>query len=385
MKIVGTGNTYKIYADNLQTYDKLPIGVYQVNFAKLTGFFLEKRPDITISEKLYGNHQEKVIKILDAFKVFERNLGVIFSGDKGIGKSVAAKLLAQLGTERGYPVILVNEYLPGIADFLNQIEQEVIVVFDEFDKTFVGGRNGGHTDDGMPLPDRQTELLTLLDGFGIGKKLYAVTCNSLYNLNDFMVNRPGRFHYHIIFSYPSPEEIREYLHDKLKPEYYNQIEDVVCFSQRIDLNYDCLRAIAFELNLGNKFGDAIADLNIVNFNRGYDKYVCFLTLDNGEKLVIKKFEFDSMDTDEVSLWFDNGKWRYHIWFTPADDMEYNLARGCSLVSPDRLNLDEMEIWKYEKSEEGRSYREEVVPYEAPKIKELAFKRILEKTNIHYAA
>ena len=56
------------------------------------------------------------------------------------------------------------------------------------------------------------------------------------------------------------------MQDKLKPEYYDQIDAVIGFAGRVDLNYDCLRSIAFELNTGLPFTEAIKDLNIVNLN-----------------------------------------------------------------------------------------------------------------------
>ena len=44
--------------------------------------------------KIYGVHTEKVFKVLNSFEKVNRSLGVILSGDKGIGKSLFAKLLA---------------------------------------------------------------------------------------------------------------------------------------------------------------------------------------------------------------------------------------------------------------------------------------------------
>ena len=44
-----------------------------------------------VTEKAYGVHTEKLEKVMDSFKLFSRSLGVILSGDKGIGKSLFAK------------------------------------------------------------------------------------------------------------------------------------------------------------------------------------------------------------------------------------------------------------------------------------------------------
>ena len=79
----------------------------------------------------------------------------------------------------------------------------------------------------------------------MGKKLFLITCNEIRKLNDYLINRPGRFHYHFRFDYPSYEEIRENLQDKLEEKYYGEIEGVVAFSRKVNFNYDCLRAIIF--------------------------------------------------------------------------------------------------------------------------------------------
>ena len=42
--------------------------------------------------------------------------------------------------DSGYPVILVDSYIQGIASFLESINQEVVIMFDEFDKKIGSGR-----------------------------------------------------------------------------------------------------------------------------------------------------------------------------------------------------------------------------------------------------
>ena len=191
-----------------------------------------------------------------------RSLGVILSGDKGIGKSLFAQMLAKEANNIGLPVILVTNAYPGIADFIDSIQQEVLVLFDEFEKVF------SNEDD---QDNSQNKLLSLFDGLSQQKRIYAITINKMYNVSEFMINRPGRFHYHFRFEYPDAEEITTYMHDKLDPAYYNQISKVISFSRRMSLNYDCLRAIATELNFGTPFTDAIQDLNILNIqDKTYD-------------------------------------------------------------------------------------------------------------------
>ena len=235
MKAISIGSRYEIYDDTLKAYDGLPAQTYTVCFSQMTGFFLKVRPDLVVKEPVYGVHPEKAEKVLRSFKVFQRNLGVILSGDKGIGKSLFARLLSAKAVEAGYPVIIVDQAFPGIASYIESIEQEVVFLFDEFDKTF-----GSNHDS-----DPQSTFLSLFDGTSQGKKLFIITCNSLHGLNDYMVNRPGRFHYHFRFGSPTGEEIRQYLTDKLDGQYHDEQYNLTLYlkdegivsaeNQRLDL------------------------------------------------------------------------------------------------------------------------------------------------------
>ncbi len=331
MKIVQTGNIYKIYADDLIVKDSLPAQFYNVCFSERAGFFLEKTADITVTEKMYGVHEAKVQKILGAFSVAERNLGVILSGEKGIGKSMSAKLLAERGVQAGYPVLLVTSFVPGISDFLAEIAQEAIIVFDEFDKTFCGKKEH----EGTAL-DPQTETLTLFDGMTQGKKLFVITCNEIRKLNDYLVNRPGRFHYHLRFEFPVDDEVREYMTDKLDAKYHGEIEKVVAFSHKVNLNYDCLRAIVFELSTGLPFEEAIKDLNILKVENEWTTLVVYFT--NGEKSERRQL-IDMWSEEKVKFEFqDKEDWDFYVEFTPGDNV-YDYTRGGVIIRGEDVKLD----------------------------------------------
>ena len=331
MKIVQTGNIYKIYADDLIVKDSLPAQFYNVCFSERAGFFLEKTADITVTEKMYGVHEAKVQKILGAFGVAERNLGVILSGEKGIGKSMSAKLLAERGVQAGYPVLLVTSFVPGISDFLAEIGQEAIIVFDEFDKTFCGKKEH----EGTAL-DPQTETLTLFDGMTQGKKLFVITCNEIRKLNDYLVNRPGRFHYHLRFEFPVDDEVREYMTDKLDAKYHGEIEKVVAFSHKVNLNYDCLRAIVFELSTGLPFEEAIKDLNILKVENEWTTLVVYFT--NGEKSERRQL-IDMWSEEKVKFEFqDKEDWDFYVEFTPGDNV-YDYTRGGVIIRGEDVKLD----------------------------------------------
>lgn len=296
MKIIKTGSTYQIYGEDLIVLDKLPAQTYKIGFSKFTGFFLEKQHDLEIKEdKIYGVHEEKANKVLNRFEKSRKNLGVILSGDKGIGKSLFARLLSQKAIENGIPVILVDDFIPGIDDFLNDIKNEVLILFDEFDKTFKS------RDD----VDPQAQMLSFFDGTSSGKKLFVVTCNEYRNLNEYMINRPGRFHFHFRFEYPTADEVRNYLTDKIDKKYFSEINKVISFSRKIKLNYDCLSAIALELNEGEKFEETIKDLNIINTHDRKRQYDVQLFTEEGIIFTSENKELDLLNGDTNDIWVED--------------------------------------------------------------------------------
>lgn len=364
MKAIQSGNTFRIYDNSMKTYDQLPPRVYLVNFDERSGFFLTLYQDIDIKGKIYGVHQEKVNKVLTAFSKFERNLGVILSGDKGIGKSLFAKLLsAKAVNDCGMPLIIVNMYIPGIGEYINSIEQEVVVLFDEFDKTFARSEKR----------DPQAEMLTLFDGIAQGKKLFVVTCNETTNLNSFLVNRPGRFHYHFRFGYPFAEDIREYLSDQISECYYGEIDKVITFAKKVNLNYDCLRSIAFELESGNPFEEAIKDLNIMNLDN--EKFTLVLRLKNGEQLKATKY-LDVFSTEEETICFSVGYDDiFYATFIPVNSTWYTTL-NTNAINGDQIQLELDSSLESENKALYDKYKDAEVDY-------IALYRQAKK-NLHYA-
>lgn len=312
MKAISIGTRYEIYNDTLKAYDALPAKTYTVRFAQMSGFYLEEHVDLSVNEKVYGVHTEKADKVLKAFKLFQRNLGVILSGDKGIGKSLFARCLCAQAVSAGYPVIIIDQFIPGIAAYIESIDQEAVFLFDEFDKTFGDIRAGENE------ANPQSRLLSLFDGTAQGKKLFIITCNSLHRLNDYLVNRPGRFHYHFRFGYPTPDEILAYLSDKLGSQYQEEIDKVVLFSKKVSLNYDCLRAIAFELSMGEPFEAAIQDLNIINMDT--EEYDITLYCQGGLTMTAKGEQLDLFNGGSkayIYLRNDSGRGGVNVEFDPS--------------------------------------------------------------------
>jgi len=151
--------TFKVFGDGLAIESKLSPGVYTIDLVPMQGFFLKKCAPLTVTEKLYGRHMEKIKKLIEAYGRFDRSMGVIFSGDKGIGKSIAACMLCQEMMKKGLPIILVDNNYDGLSAFIDSIDQECVVLFDEFEKNFPK-----KNDEDESMHDQgQEKLLSLFD------------------------------------------------------------------------------------------------------------------------------------------------------------------------------------------------------------------------------
>ena len=321
MNVVSSGAKYMIYDDYVMTYKELPAKTFRAVFNKMTGPYLVEAPNLSVKEKAYGGYDTKVEKGMKRFGEFNRSLGVILSGKKGIGKSFFTRMMADKAVKSGMPVIIIDGAFPGLVQFIDSIEQEVMVLFDEFDKTFVSLDDDGDCDTSI-----QDSLLSMFDGISQGKKLFVITCNEIDRLSEYLVNRPGRFHFHFRFLYPSADEVAEYLHDKLNEKYWDEIAAVVSFTQRTNLNYDCLRAIATELNAGESFESAIVDLNILNTDRLlYDIEVMF----NNGKTACQRDVRTSFDRDYESFTLRDDESGYRVGYLYPDltKVTYNSKLG----------------------------------------------------------
>ena len=164
----------------------------------------------------------------------EKNLGVIFNGLKGTGKTLSAKLLCNA---LDLPVVIVQYPYEGLVNFLQSFCFECIVFIDEAEKTFKKGE-----DDDV--------LLRLIDGvYNQTRKLYILTTNQL-TLNDNLLGRPGRIRYRFEFGNLLPKAVKDYLDDNLLPEYVDQRKSIL---EQVDLleisTIDILKALVDEVNI----------------------------------------------------------------------------------------------------------------------------------------
>lgn len=280
MKVINFGdNTYRIFGDDLKVEGKLPAGTYDVLFSEMSGYSLIKRADFETTTKVYGPHKDLVNQMITRYEQFNSNFGVILGGRKGTGKTMTARLLSEAFKAKDIPTIIISKATPGLPDFIQSIEQEVFILFDEFEKVFPKGS--------PDTKDLQSQFLPVFDGLSNTKHFYMVTINDYNKLNDYFLGRTGRFYYNITFDAIGKDEITEILTDKLDKSLKLDINRLSFILSIIDVNYDQLMSIIKELNLGSSidyiFKYLNLDLSKTLTNMTYDVKIFFKNGDIAEE------------------------------------------------------------------------------------------------------
>ena len=247
-----------IEGEGISTSDKVPIGYYDLVFNKDSGIFLQRKTvSFDLEKKLYGRVNEITDHVLEAYsKIKTNNLGVLFSGPKGLGKSLT---ISNIIGKANKPVIFVNSYFNSMPQFLSYIK-DAIIVFDEFEKTM-----RGEVEEDEEI-EKQEMLLPLFSGVSSSNhNLFLLSVNRDHNINSMFLSRPGRIRYHYRFKALGLDVIREYLEDNLEDK--SKLEEAVeCMSDAAFMSYDILAAFTEELNLfkNKNLEDLYRDINITS-------------------------------------------------------------------------------------------------------------------------
>jgi len=273
------GNTYRVSKkEALDIKEQLPAGNYVIKKDEMSGqLYLETIDKFEFKGKVYGDTMKRADRILYAFEDRPATTGVMLTGEKGSGKTLLAKMLSIKGYEKGIPTIVINAPWCGDAfnAFIQSIEQPVIVVFDEFEKVYD--------------EQEQEAMLTLLDGVYPTKKLFVLTCNDKWRVNQHMRNRPGRVFYSLEYKGLEADFIREYCEDNLKAkEHIDKIVGIAgTFGQ---FNFDMLKALVEEMNRFNETPqEAMVMLNAKPEYSDEGRYKIKLLI-NGEELAETEYE-----------------------------------------------------------------------------------------------
>lgn len=257
------------------TVNSIPTGVWRLCWSKDRGNYLIPvgNPSTVKLRKVYGNHHQRARKAVSTYiRRSDKPTGIILSGVKGSGKSVTQLLMSQELLDLNVPTIIVDSNIPGIIPFIEAIEQEVLVLFDEFEKIFEP-KMGVDGDSPVELRQgdvyAQEDFLTLFDGVSGRHHLYAVSVNNIDCLTSFMLARPGRFFYHYTYAGVTHDILDDYIQNEMPDMPASGVVKMKLLAFMHTLTFDMLAAIAEDFNAGFTVEEILEDLNI--FPRENDK------------------------------------------------------------------------------------------------------------------
>jgi hypothetical protein len=277
------------YNDIPVVTDKLPVGIYELGFDGFSKeFFLTHISDkFTLPEKVYGIEKGLNTRITQTFKSLDKNFGVLLKGLKGTGKTVLAK---QVCNELGLPVILVNTSYGNMGNFINSINQDIIMLFDEFEKTYELSSYRDDDDEENGGKKNVNSLLTLMDGVFTSdyKRLFLLTTNKVY-LPDAMISRPSRIRYIKEFGDLCYDDIIEILTDSVEDkELIPSLAEIL--SELEYITVDIVKSVAEEANIcGIATKDFFEIFNVSREKEVIDLYEVFGDNKKEDELLVEGF------------------------------------------------------------------------------------------------
>lgn len=290
-----SGSTYRVATkESMDLHETLPAANYIIEADAMGNLFLNTIDSFKLPSKIYGDATKNAKRIITTFLDRDVSTGVMLNGEKGSGKTLLSKALSIDLAARGIPTIVINSPWrgDGFNQLLQHIEQPCMVLFDEFEKVYE--------------PEQQEQILTLLDGVFGSKKLFVLTCNDKWRVDQHMRNRPGRIYYMIDYKGLDVNFISEYCNDTLKEKQHIQ---KICGISGLfsEFNFDMLKALVEEMNrYGEEPQQALSLLNA-------------------------KPEFSSACKYDVSFTFNN---------KPVPDVNPSEYKGNPLTSGIHLEWDE---------------------------------------------
>jgi len=231
---IKSGTTFRRMEGDISNVETLPVGIYEVNLGMDGWSLTQTSLGFTFNYKIYNLQRNFIDYVEKTYKSTKNNLGILFTGTRGTGKSVAAKILAN---ELNLPVIIVKsmgENNQGLISYLSSFNFDCIFFFDEFEKQF---------------NENDCSILQFMDGVytSVYRRVFLLTTNDL-SINENLLSRPSRIRYVREFGNLEKETVVEYLKDNLKDA--SATEDLISYIDTLTIStIDILKAIVEEVNI----------------------------------------------------------------------------------------------------------------------------------------
>lgn len=245
--LLKSGSTIRAVGQDTRTMDNLPSQIFAVGH-DLQGYYLEpikekfNEPD-DYDESFFG---PKLDYLVSRAKAETGNVGYLFSGVKGMGKTLLMEMIAN---RLELPVVIIetNSMVDNnnLFQFLFALDSSMVIIIDEFEKKL--------------SQTAQEQLLSFFDGIynSNKKKVFLLSCNQ-ENINDAFLGRLGRILYKVPFRAIKDKDVCVKFmqkHTSLNDEQIIQLVELLSTKQQVTI--DILHKIAKEVRL-NSFDQFIS-------------------------------------------------------------------------------------------------------------------------------
>lgn len=325
VKWIENGSSFTRTEGTIMTMPIIPPGIYEAQFSMM-GPSLHKIGDkFEFPYKLYDLQNNFLMHLKKTYDSTTGNLGILFNGTRGTGKTVTAKQFANM---LNLPIIIVKSMGDNnstLMSYFASFNFDCIFFFDEFEKQF---------DDG------DCSILQFMDGVFSSncRRVFLLTTNSL-KINENLLSRPSRIRYVREFGNLEESVVREYLEDNLKDQ--ECIEDVIAYVDTLTIStIDILKTIVEEINIHgiDKFLEIKKFFNVKTATFDY-------------RLIRANIEVESIKSrgDYTIDDFLKEKTEWENRFEMKQEMEKEVA----LIKDEKKRADYIKQWH--KSHERRAY------------------------------
>lgn len=335
---IKSGSNY-IMRDAITSTQVWPLerGVYNLCFDQMTGIYLEYLKDeFDFNFNRYPIDEEFISHVLKRYPTMTKSMGILLNGEKGAGKSVIAKTLAN---KLGLPIIIINSPVPGMIDFIAKLDFPCLFFMDEFEKNFAERDFDGEAAAGQ-------SLLSVMDGVytdGV-PHVFLLTTNNTH-INENLLSRPGRILYLRKYTSLDPEIVNAYVDDNLKdPSKKDELMRELSMLKEITI--DITKAIIDEMNIMDiSAHEACKFLNIekttvfcsvIRYDDDTNEDGSPLTFSDFKKIMtdyenIKKKEIDHRTEEENALLWKVDTHYLRLTSRPADLKPRDLFNGNKVI------------------------------------------------------
>lgn len=234
LKWIKSGSRYNQVEGEIESVPVVPPGIYETELT-MTGWYLHKTADkFEFPYKLYDLQNDFLLHLKKTYECTTGNLGILFNGIRGTGKTVTAKTFANM---LNLPIIIVKsmgDHNDGLISYLSSFNFDCVFFFDEFEKQF---------------NENDCSILQFMDGVysSNSRRVFLLTTNSL-SVNENLLSRPSRIRYVREFGNLDEKVVREYLKDNLHDQ--GATEELVGYVDTLTIStIDILKTIVEEVNI----------------------------------------------------------------------------------------------------------------------------------------